>query len=69
MSALLTVIVLSIVLLAAVLWLALGEKPESPSPWELDAQACDQMRESGWSEEEIEAHMTRYGGWRHPPKG
>ena len=39
----------------------------SVSEWELDQQGCEQMRESGWSEEEIEEFMANCKGWYHPP--
>lgn len=42
-----------------------------PTPYYLysgDEQSCEQMRDSGWSEEEIEEFMDNSRGLYFPPK-
>lgn len=41
--------------------------PASISSYELDETTCWQMRESGWTETEIEEWMDANGGYYHPP--
>ena len=38
-------------------------EPAMPSKYELDEIACSQMRDSGWTEEEIKEFMDKNGGY------
>lgn len=60
------IIALIIVLATLVFLVAMvvyGDGPDMPSPSELDAMACTQMREQGWTEDEIEKYMDDCGGY------
>jgi len=59
--ALAIIMFLFLLILGWVLFVA--KPPEMPSPVELDAMACSQMREQGWTEEEIKAYMDESGGY------
>lgn len=48
---------------AMIVLAALGDPPKAPSRSELDAMACSQMREQGWTEEEIKNYMDECGGY------
>lgn len=50
------------VLLLVVGWVLVEKPPKMPFSAELDAMACSQMREQGWTEEEIKAYMDECGG-------
>ena len=38
------------------------------NPQDLDRQSCQQMRESGWTEDEIEIFMTGHHGFYFKPE-
>jgi len=58
------VVVVLLLALFVVAWILFGERePQMPSPVELDAMACSQMREQGWAEEEIKQYMDESGGY------
>lgn len=57
------VVVVLLLVLFVVAWILFGERePQMPSPVELDAMTCSQMREQGWTEEEIKQYMDESGG-------
>lgn len=52
--------------IAFINWMLHGGMP-SISGCELDEQTCEQMRASGWTEEEIEKWMNENGGYYYEP--
>lgn len=62
--------ILPFIILFFAIWLALNPPSSQLSPTTLedcDRESCEQMRESGWSEKEIEEFMDNCGGHYEPP--
>lgn len=61
MGIVIVVLLFGLLVMSWILFVA--KPPKMPSPVELDEMACSQMREQGWTEEEIKKYMDESGGY------